>query len=193
LSAAKPIARIANSDMTNYRRNFIPGGSYFFTVNLADRRLRLLTQHVNSLRGVFRDARARHPFTIDAIVVLPDHLHAIWTLPDGDADYAHRWGLIKSSFSRLLPRGEHVSRSRASKGERGIWQRRYWEHAIRDEGDYARHVDYIHFNPVKHGHASRVADWPCSSFHRMVRLEVYPGDWGGDVADRGATFGERDG
>src|SRR5689334_5438082 len=109
--------------MTNYRRNFLPGASYFFTVNLADRRLRLLTEHISALRSAFRETRASHPFTIDAIVVLPDHLHAIWTLPDDDADFALRWRLIKSGFSRALPPGESVSRSRAEKRERGIWQR----------------------------------------------------------------------
>src|SRR5713101_3066316 len=156
--------------MTNYRRNFVPGGSYFFTVNLADRRSRLL---------------------IDHIVLLPDHLHAVWTLPDGDPDFSLRWRLIKSTFSRALPPGEQVSASRAGRGERGIWQRRYWEHTLRDEADFARHVDYIHFNPVKHGHAQRVREWPYSSFQRMVRLGVYPEDWAGDIRDDGSDFGER--
>jgi putative transposase len=160
--------------MTDYRRNFIPGGSYFFTLNLADRRQHLLTAHIARLRAAFRYARTRHPFTITAIVVLPDHLHAIWTLPEGDADFATRWRLIKSAFSRALPKGEMVSQSRAAKGERGIWQRRYWEHTVRDENDFARHVDYIHFNPVKHRHVTHVKDWPHSSFHRMVRRGVYP-------------------
>jgi putative transposase len=138
--------------MTNYRRNFVPGGSYFFTVNLADRRLRLLTDNIDLLRSAFRYARARHPFRLDATVVLPEHLHAIWTLPEGDADFALRWRLIKSAFSRGLPPAEERSNSRSRKSERGIWQRRYWEHSLRDENDFARHVDYIHFNPVKHGH-----------------------------------------
>jgi putative transposase len=177
--------------MTNYRRSFVPGASYFFTVNLADRRLGLLTDHIGSLRTAFRETRARHPFAIEAIVVLPDHLHAIWTLPEGNADYAMRWRLIKSSFSRSLPHDEQISRSRAGKGERGIWQRRYWEHTLRDENDVVRHVDYIHFNPIKHGHVMRVQDWPYSSFHRMVTIGVYPKDWGGDFADNGAGFGER--
>jgi putative transposase len=176
--------------MTNYRRNFVAGGSYFFTVNLADRRLRLLTDHIEALRAAFHYARNRHPFTVEATVILPEHLHAIWTLPDGDADFALRWRLIKSTFSRALPQDEQVSKSRSDRGERGIWQRRYWEHTLRDEGDFARHVDYIHFNPVKHGHVGRVRDWPYSSFHRMVRLGVYPEDWAGDVWAEGAGFGE---
>lgn len=141
--------------MTGYRRNFVPGGSFFFTVNLAERRLSLLTDHVEILRAAFRETRRRHPFTMDAIVVLPDHLHAIWTLPEGDADFATRWRLIKSAFSRGVERGERISSSRAARGERGIWQRRYWEHTIRDEGDFVRHVDYVHINPVKHGRAKR--------------------------------------
>ncbi len=177
--------------MTSYRRNFVPGGSYFFTVNLIDRRTALLTDKIELLRTAFRYTRMRHPFTVKAIVVLPEHLHAIWTLPEGDADFALRWRLIKSAFARGLPKGEPVSASRADRGERGIWQRRYWEHTLRDESDFARHAHYIHFNPVKHGHVGRVADWPYSSFHRMVRLGVYPDDWAGDGwAHKGAEFGE---
>ena len=177
--------------MTNYRRNFILGGTFFFTLNLADRRQRLLSERVDILRSAFRETRARHPYSIEAMVVLPDHLHAVWTLPEHERDFATRWRLIKSAFSRALPRSENISASRASKGERGIWQRRYWEHTIRDERDLAQHMDYIHFNPVKHGLVARVRDWPRSSFHRMVRLGVYPEDWGGDTSNQGAGFGER--
>jgi putative transposase len=153
--------------MTNYRRNLIPGGSYFFTVNLEDRRLRLLTDHIDLLRAAFRDTRSRHPFTIDAMVVLPDHLHAIWTMPEGDVDFSTRWRLIKSAFSRGLPAGEAISASRRLKAERGVWQRRYWEHTLRDNDDFARHVEYIHYNPVKHGHAPEPRAWPFSSIHRI--------------------------
>jgi putative transposase len=177
--------------MTNYRRNFLPGGSYFFTVNLLDRRSCLLTENVELLRKAFRYARERHPFSIEASVILPDHVHAVWTMPEGDSDYALRWRLIKSVFSRGLPRLEAVSNSRSSKGERGIWQRRYWEHTLRDENDFAKHVDYIHFNPVKHGHVSRVVDWPYSSFHRFVRQGIYPADWAGNAKQSGSRFGER--
>jgi putative transposase len=177
--------------MTDYRRNFIAGGSFFFTVNLAERRLRLLTEHIDALRIALRQTRRHHPFTIDAMVVLPDHLHAVWTLPDGDPDFATRWRLIKSAFSRSLATGERISPSRAAKGERGIWQRRFWEHTIRDENDFAHHMDYIHINPVKHGLVPRVSDWPYSSFHRMVKLGVYPEDWAGDVSHDGGSFGER--
>jgi putative transposase len=192
---AKPIALIAsscqNASMTDYRRNFIAGGSFFFTVNLADRRLGLLTAYIDDLRASFRKTRHRHPFTIDAMVVLPDHLHAVWTLPKGDGDFATRWRLIKSGFSRQVLTGEKISDSRRAKAERGIWQRRYWEHTIRDEIDFARHIDYIHINPVKHGLVARVRDWPYSSFHRMVKIGTYPEDWAGDVSNAGGDFGER--
>jgi putative transposase len=177
--------------VTNYRRNFLAGGSFFFTVNLADRRQHLLTKHIVLLRHAFKDVRYRHPFAIDAIVVLPDHLHAIWTLPEGDCDFAVRWRLIKSAFSRGLPHGESVSVSRAGKQERGLWQRRYWEHTLRDEADFARHADYIHFNPVKHGYVRRVRDWPHSTFHRMVGSGVYPLDWAGDMSLDASVLGER--
>ena len=177
--------------MTTYRRNFIPGGSFFFTVNLADRRSNLLTERIKLLRTAFRYARARHAFTIDGIVVLPDHLHTIWTLPPGDADFANRWRLIKTEFSRGVEAGERRSASRAAKGERGIWQRRYWEHTLRDEIDFERHCDYIHFNPVKHGHVSTASEWPYSSFRRFVRHGVYPLKWGGNGEDAGENYGER--
>jgi putative transposase len=177
--------------MTRYRRNFVPGGTFFFTVNLADRRLCLLVEHIELLRAAFRLVRARHAFTMPAVVVLPDHLHAIWSMPEGDADYATRWQLIKAAFSRAVPRGEFISSSRAGKGERGIWQRRYWEHTIRDEEDFARHLDYIHINPVKHGFVTRVGEWKHSSFHQFVREGVYPADWAGDTSQQGGEFGER--
>ena len=177
--------------MTTYRRNFIPGGSFFFTVNLADRRSHLLTDRIDLLRAAFRYARTRHPFTIEAIVVLPDHLHAIWTLPPGDADFANRWRLIKTGFSRGIEANERRSRSRTTKGERGLWQRRYWEHTLRDENDLERHCNYIHFNPLKHGYVSKISEWPYSSFQRFVRLGVYPLDWATAEETEGADFGER--
>jgi putative transposase len=196
LRVAQPILRFAgpwlsNRPMTSYRRNFVNGGTYFFTVNLADRRRSLLTENIECLRTAFRYARIRHPFAIEAIAVLPDHLRTVWTLPEGDSDFAVRWNLIKGSFSRGLPRGEPVSNSRLQRGERGIWQRRYWEHTIRDEDDFARHVDYIHFNPVKHGYVEGPAAWPYSSFHRMVRLGFYPAEWANDPAESERGFGER--
>jgi putative transposase len=144
--------------MTSYRRNFIPGATFFFTVNLAERKGSLLTDHIALLREAFREIRRRHPFTINAIAVLPDHLHTVWTMPAGDADFATRWRLIKSAFSRQLAHGERISPSRLAQGERGIWQRRYWEHTIRNETDFARHIDYIHINPVKHGWVKHAGD-----------------------------------
>jgi putative transposase len=177
--------------MANYRRSFIPGGSYFFTVNLADRRLALLVQHIGLLRAAFRSVRARQPFATEAAVILPDHLHMIWTLPECNADFATRWRLIKSAFSHSLAGGEPIAASRAAKSERGIWQRRYWEHALRDDDDLARHLDYIHFNPVKHGHVDRVQDWRYSSFHRWVRLGAYPEGWASEPSDEMRASGER--
>jgi len=176
--------------MTNYRRNIIAGATYFFTVNLAERPQGLLVEHIESLRHAHRVVQMRHPFVIEAMVVLPGHLHAIWMLPVGDADYALRWRLIKTSFSRSVPAGERRSLSRQGKGERGLWQRRYWEHTIRDESDYQRHVDYIHFNPVKHGLVTAVRDWPYSSFHRYVKQGVLPDDWAGVADSAGDGFGE---
>jgi putative transposase len=173
--------------MPDYRRWRVPGGSYFFTVNLLNRRSSLLVDHIEALREAFRLVRRSHPFHIDAVVVLPEHLHAIWTLPPGDANYSVRWALIKAAFSRSLPATEAVSASRRKRGERGVWQRRFWEHTLRDEDDYALHVDYIHYNPVKHGYAARPIDWPYSSLHDFVKRGILPADWGtaGPVPDLG--------
>lgn len=118
------------------------------------------------------------PFSINTIVVLPEHLHCIWTLPEGDDDFSTRWRLIKDAFSKAIPAGEARSASRVQKRERGIWQRRFWEHVLRDENDFAIHVDYIHYNPVKHGLVDRPIDWPYSSLHRFVKQGVLPPDWG---------------
>lgn len=167
-----------------YRRARIKGGTYFFTVALANRSGSLLTDHADLLRGVMAGVKSRYPFRMDAIVVLPEHLHALWTLPPDDNDFPTRWMLIKAGFTRGLSGRGVAGGSRSGKGERRIWQRRYWEHLIRDENDFARHVDYIHFNPVKHGHVLRVRDWPYSSFHRYVDKGWLPADWAGaDVTD----------
>jgi len=135
--------------MPNYIRAFVPGGTFFFTVNRLERRRRLLTDYSDDLRIVFTDARRRRPFTIDAILVLPDHLHAVWTLPSGDGDFFTRWHAIKARFSARIPKDERFSRRRARKGERGIWQRRFREYRIRDEDDLEWHIDYVHYNPIK--------------------------------------------
>ena len=164
--------------MPNYRRNRVSGGTYFFPVNLEDRSAGLLTAEIAALRDAVRATRARHPFHIDAWVVLPDHLHCLWTLPPDDHDFPLRWRTIKALFSRAVPHAQPRRASLVRKREAGIWQRRYWEHTIRDERDYAAHMDYIHFNPVKHGLAGHPGEWAFSSFSRCVALGVYPGDWG---------------
>ncbi|WP_346425844.1 transposase, partial [Methylocaldum sp. 14B] len=123
---------------------------------------------------MIRAVRIKWPFHIDAWVVLPDHLHGVWTLPPGDDDFTNRWRLIKQGFSKALPSTERRSKVRVARGERGIWQRRFWEHAIRDEEDYSAHVDYCHINPVKHGYVQCVSEWPYSTFHRYVERGVYP-------------------
>jgi putative transposase len=151
-----------------YRRVRIEGGCYFFTVALADRKSDLLVANINALRAAVKMAKANHPFTIDAMVVLPDHLHALWTLPQGDCNYSMRWMLIKRYFSMSLPKTENIKMTRAYKRERGIWQRRFWEHTIRDERDFYNHIEYIHNNPVKHGYVSNAKDWPYSSIHQYV-------------------------
>lgn len=180
--------------MTAYRRPHQPGATWFFTANLAERNgNHLLTEQIQLLRETVAKVKARHPFQIEAMVVLPDHLHAIWTLPAGDTRIGMRWGLIKSAFARRLPRGEPRSTSRKHRGERGIWQRRFWDHLIRDEADLAAHHDYVHFNPVKHGLVTAAKDWPYSSFHRCVRDGIYADGWGiaRDLGTR--AFGERRG
>ncbi|MDR3414607.1 MAG: transposase [Nevskia sp.] len=170
--------------MPHYIRSHVPGGTFFFTAALLERRRGLLVERIEDLREAFRAVRATRPFRIDAIVVLPDHLHCIWTLPPDDPDFPTRWRLIKTRFAKSLPAVERLSTTRAAKGERAIWQRRFWEHTIRDEADHAAHVDYIHFNPVKHGYARRAADWQHSSFHRFVADGLLPLDWGAAPAIR---------
>lgn len=161
------------------------GRDVFFTVNLLERFPNdLLITYIDILRNVVPDVRKKRPFVIDAWVVLPDHLHCVWTLPPGDDDFTNRWRLIKQGFSKALPITERRSAVRKARGERGIWQRRFWEHVIRNDADYAAHVDYCHINPFKHGYVPRVADWPYSTFHRYVDRGIYPLDWGGDIGTK---------
>ena len=176
--------------MPDDRRSRVPGGTYFFTVNLLDRNSRLLIDKIDVLREAVRTVRVRAPFHIDAWVVLPEHLHCIWTLPPGDDDFSGRWRAVKALFATAMPPTEWRSATRVRKGERGIWQRRFWEHTIRDERDYAAHMDYVHFNPVKHGLVAHAADWPYSSFRRCVARGLYPPDWSVSGADP-AELGER--
>ena len=166
--------------MPNYHRAWQPGGTYFFTVNLLQRHgSNLLVRHIDKLREIVRSVQFRHPFKIHGWVILPEHMHCVLEFPEGDADFATRWRLIKMEFSKALPKTERLSKVRVDRGERGIWQRRYWEHLIRDDADFQAHMDYLHFNPVKHGLVDRVVDWPLSTFHRLVKQGIYPSDWGG--------------
>ncbi len=145
--------------MPNYRRATAAGASYFFTVNLLERQNNdLLVQEIDLLRKTVKRVKELHPFHIDAWVVLPEHIHAVWTLPPDDSNYSQRWRLIRSLFSHALPLQESRSLVQIQRGERGIWQRRFWEHQIRDDIDFDRHVDYAHINPVKHGLVARAAD-----------------------------------
>ncbi|TAK64947.1 transposase [Methylobacter sp.] len=168
--------------MVLYRRNRLAGGTYFFTVTLRDRKSALLTEQIDLLREAVQRTRLAKPFMIEAWVVLPEHMHTIWTLPPGDSDYSTRWRSIKGYFSHQLAKSTLIP-GRNAKGEYDFWQRRFWEHTIRDESDFSRHVDYIHYNPVKHGYVQRVCDWPHSSFHRFVAKNIYPRDWGGGGND----------
>jgi len=176
--------------MSYYRRAYIKGGTYFFTVTLANRSSDLLVRHVDRLRRMYASVQRDRPFETIAICILPDHLHAIWRLPADDSDFSARWSLIKSGFSRGLPNDASRSASKTAKRERGLWQRRFWEHVIRDDTDLERHVNYIHFNPVKHGLVQRVSDWPYSSFPRYVSQGRLPADWAGDVGEVAGAFGE---
>ena len=169
--------------MSTDRRAFLPGGTYFFTVVTFDRRPILTSELSRStLREAWQYVQERRPLTVDAICLLPDHLHCIWALPDGDTDYSTRWSAIKALFAKkyLTAGGREVERSasRSRKGEAAIWQRRFWEHCVRDQADFNRHVDYIHFNPVKHGLVESPRDWVWSSFHRYAAAGQYGPDWG---------------
>jgi len=159
--------------MPQYRRLYIPGGIYFFTVVSFHRKPIFLEPQTHELlKAAWLDTKRRFPFQTEAYCLLPDPLHCIWTLPEGDADYSTRWKEIKRLFSRgylkHIGPGDYRNASRRIKGEAAVWQRRFWEHAIRDQEDFNRHVDYIHFNPVKHGLVKQVKDWPWSSFNRYV-------------------------
>jgi putative transposase len=179
--------------MTSYRRARIHGASYFFTVALADRRSDALTRHVGALREAWAETVRDRPVRVEAFVVLPDHLHAVWTLPEGDADYSVRWGAIKSRFTRVVRAKMGCnpilrSASKVAKGDAGIWQRRFWEHAIRDDADMAMHVRYCWGNPVKHGLVQRAIDWPYSSIHRDIGAGHVEPEWSGVMPD--GDFGE---
>ncbi|MCP5075422.1 MAG: transposase [Rhodobacteraceae bacterium] len=195
--------------MSDYQRVHLTGAAYFFTVALADRTATTLVDHIDLLRSALQVTQAKRPFHCDAFVVLPDHLHAVWTPPQGDADYSVRWGAIKSRFTRAVKsrvgfyptietnndKGRVVgwnptlrSASKVRKGDAGLWQRRFWEHCIRDEADYAAHVRYCWGNPVKYGLVERAVDWPNSSIHRDIRAGRVEPEWAGEIVEGG--FGE---
>jgi putative transposase len=168
--------------MPNYHRVFQPGGTFFFTVVTASRSQWLCSENARALlRTVLLECKERWPFDIDAIVLLPDHLHAIWRLPDSDSDYSRRWAWIKRTFSAHWLRDggpeQLLTESKQRQRRRGVWQPRFWEHTIRDQKDYSAHLDYIHYNPVKHGLALCPHGWPHSSFHRWVQRDGYALDW----------------
>jgi putative transposase len=175
--------------MPDYRRADVKGGIFFFTVALADRSSNLLVDEVDRFRNAYRTVQQRRPFETIAVCILPDHIHALWRLPEDDPDFSTRWNLIKSGFSRGID-DQLRSPSKILKREKGVWQRRFWEHAVRDDADLERHIDYIHFIPVKHGKVTRVADWRHSSFHRFVERGLSPLDWGGDLKEISGSFGE---
>jgi len=169
-----------------YKRLLIPGASCFFTVVTHSRRPILKKeQSITTLKKAFQSVRAKYPFQINAMVVLPDHIHCIWTLPKDDTDYATRWRLIKTWFTKHCDVEFRVDQddSRKSRNEQAIWQHRYWEHVIRDETDLENHIAYIHYNPVKHGYVKSVKDWPYSTFHRYVGKGLLDLDWGAGEMD----------
>ena len=176
--------------MVAYRRSYVAGGTYFFTVTLKNRQTTYLTDYIDELRNAFRLCREKQPFTIDAIVILPDHLHTVWVLPDDDTDYPSRWRFIKSHFTRNIRKsGVNLSPNRSAGFD--VWQRRYWEHTIKSQDDYNRHMDYIHYNPVKHGYVDSPIKWRWSSFHSFVRRGVLAPNWGAVVnEEQGTNFGE---
>ncbi len=183
--------------MPQYRRAFLPGGTYFFTV-VTYTRLPILTSTKarELLRNAWLDVCERFPFETVAVCLLPDHLHTIWKLPEEDSNYAVRWKEIKRLFTKAylekIGPGENRNASRLKRHEAAIWQRRFWEHLIRDQDDLCRHIEYIHYNPLKHQLVKRVADWPWSSFHRFVKDGIYHHDWGSEFSDNAINveFGE---
>jgi putative transposase len=183
--------------MPEYRRIKVKRGTYFFTMVTYGRRPFLTSNHVRAaLREGIQEVRQSLPFIIEAWVLLPDHLHTIWTLPENDDNFGSRWAVIKRSVSRLgnfLERSEGpFNESHGKRRKKGVWQRRFWDHLIRDDLDFQRHLDYLHWNPVKHGYVKSLEDWPYSTFHRLVTKRLYPPDWGGTIEEEMAkvNFGE---
>lgn len=175
--------------MANYRRAYEKGATYFFTVNLLDRRSSLLVDNIHLLTKAFRKVRQSYPFQIDALVILPEHLHAVITLPTNDHDFSIRWRYIKGEFSRCLTLSQTTTAANKSRRERGIWQKRFWEHKIRNRKDYNNHINYCYYNPVKHGYVSDVSDWKYSTFHRDVKRGLFQEGWAAS-SDFEGSFGE---
>ncbi|MDD5267079.1 MAG: transposase [Methylococcales bacterium] len=182
--------------MSNYRRVYLPGGMYFFTVVTLRRQRFLIDDDVRAaLREGIQFTRQSKPFEIVAWVLLPDHLHCIWRMPSDDTDFSSRWSMIKRIVTQRcgerLNHPEWLNERRCKRQQGTLWQHRFWDHLIRDEDDFNRHMDYIHWNPVKHGLVSKVVDWPYSSFHRLVQSGWYPENWGENITfDRINEFGE---
>ena len=174
--------------MVNYRRNRVAGGTFFFTVNLFDRRKTILLDHVDLLRRIVIDVKTKLPFVIDAMVVLPDHWHAVWTMPPHDFNYAKRLRLVKARFTKeILQTGVNIAKD--DRCEYKLWQKRYWEHTIRNDRDFEVHVNYVHINPVNHGYVARAIDWPHSTIHRYLKRRMLAKDWvcvpnNGDFVER---------
>jgi len=176
--------------MVDYRRVYIKGGTYFFTVTLKNRQSNILTIYIDALRESFAYVKKQQPFEMIAIVILPEHLHCLWRLPTGDDNYAGRWRAIKARFTHTLIKSG-VALHKNNRGEYNLWQSRYWEHTIRNESDFHHHIDYIHYNSVKHGWVKSVDDWPYSSFHQFVEKGQLAQNWGSQYVDRQQSFGER--
>ena len=176
--------------MSRYRRAKIEGGAFFFTLTIANRSDDLLVRQIERLRRAYKVVQERLPFETIAICILPDHLHALWLLPDGDTDFSSRWSFSNPISRAVFHRRNRVPPARWLNAKKAFGNGAYREHAIRDDADLERYVDYIHYNPVKHGVVSRVVDWPHSSFHRYVERGLLPADWGGDVIDMRGRFGE---
>ncbi len=172
-----------------YRRVFIPGGTYFITMNLLNRKTNLLVEHIDKLRNSFQRVQRLYPFEIIAIVILPEHFHMMIHLPENDSNYSLRIRCIKALFSMQLAKKEAISPSRKKKSERGIWQRRFWEHTIRNQNDYDKHLSYIHYNPVKHGYVQNAIDWPYSSIHRFIKAGLLTENWGCTLLNK-TNYGE---
>ncbi|MHC9512107.1 REP-associated tyrosine transposase [Kangiella sp. M94] len=175
--------------MANYRRAYENGATYFFTVNLQDRNSSLLTDNIHLLTKAIRTVRRSYPFQTDALVILPEHLHTVITLPDSQYDFSIIWRYIKGEFSRSIKPSQSEINVTQTRSERGIWQRRFWEHKIRGPKDYENHINYCYYNPVKHGYVSNVADWKYSTFHRDVAKGLFPKDWASNSNFEG-SFGE---